>query len=154
MSTQSLSAPTSSLSLLLVQTQAARWKAATLDQLTGAHLYLSQVTSFMQLGMLWVKQFSGSLVNEDLKFGWIKNFCMYYRIIWHQLIGEIAVKDFSLTDFSGNPQLTMQFVTICNRDECFHLIVVVEHHSNVATRQEILIRLVTAEIVYTPYMSY
>ena len=27
-------------SLLIVQTQAARWKAATLDQLTGAHLYL------------------------------------------------------------------------------------------------------------------
>ena len=32
--------PISSLSLLLVQTQAARWKAATPDQLTGAHLYL------------------------------------------------------------------------------------------------------------------
>ena len=51
-----LSAPISSLSLLLVQTQATRWKAATPDQLTGAHLYLdiaiSQVTSFMQLGML------------------------------------------------------------------------------------------------------
>ena len=30
----------SSLSLLLVQTQAARWKAATLEQLIGAHLYL------------------------------------------------------------------------------------------------------------------
>ena len=28
------------LSLLLVQTQAARWKAATPEQLTGAHLYL------------------------------------------------------------------------------------------------------------------
>ena len=39
-STQALSAPISSLSLLLVQTQAARWKAATPDQLTGAHLYL------------------------------------------------------------------------------------------------------------------
>ena len=30
----------SSLSLLLVQTQEARWKASTLGQLTGAHLYL------------------------------------------------------------------------------------------------------------------
>ena len=30
----------SSLSLLLVQTQAARWKAATPEQLAGAHLYL------------------------------------------------------------------------------------------------------------------
>ena len=40
MSTQALSAPISSLSLLLVQTQAARWKAATPEQLTGAHLYL------------------------------------------------------------------------------------------------------------------
>ena len=40
MSTQALSAPISSLSLLLVQTQVARWKAATPDQLTGAHLYL------------------------------------------------------------------------------------------------------------------
>ena len=28
------------LSLLLVQTQAPRWKAATPEQLTGAHLYL------------------------------------------------------------------------------------------------------------------
>ena len=33
-----LSAPVGSLSLLLVQTQAARWKAAP-EQLTGAHLY-------------------------------------------------------------------------------------------------------------------
>ena len=32
--------PISSLSLLLVQTQAARWKAAIPEQLTGAHLYL------------------------------------------------------------------------------------------------------------------
>ena len=41
MSTQALSAPVSSLSLLLVQTQTARWKAATPEQLTGAHLYLA-----------------------------------------------------------------------------------------------------------------
>ena len=40
MSTQTLSAPISPLSLLLVQTQAARWKAATPEQLTGAHLYI------------------------------------------------------------------------------------------------------------------
>ena len=32
--------PISYLSLLLVQTQAAGWKAATPEQLTGAHLYL------------------------------------------------------------------------------------------------------------------
>ena len=37
---QALSAPISSLSLLLVQTQAARWKAATPEQLTCAHLYI------------------------------------------------------------------------------------------------------------------
>ena len=36
---QALSAPISSLSLVLVQTQAVRWKAATPEQLTGAHLY-------------------------------------------------------------------------------------------------------------------
>ena len=35
-----LSVPISSLSLLPVQTQAVRWKAATPEQLTGAHLYL------------------------------------------------------------------------------------------------------------------
>ena len=35
-----LSSPISSLSLLLVQTQVARWKAAAPEQLTGAHLYL------------------------------------------------------------------------------------------------------------------
>ena len=40
MSTQALSALISSLSLLFVQTQAARWKAATPEQLTSAHLYL------------------------------------------------------------------------------------------------------------------
>ena len=40
MSTQALSAPISSLSLLRVQTQAARWKATTPQQLTSAHLYL------------------------------------------------------------------------------------------------------------------
>ena len=40
MNTQALSAPNSSLSVLLVQTQAARLKAATPEQLNGAHLYL------------------------------------------------------------------------------------------------------------------
>ena len=40
MNTQALSAPISPLSLLLVQTQAARWKAAGPEQLTGAHLYI------------------------------------------------------------------------------------------------------------------
>ena len=35
-----LSAPISSLSMLLVQIEAARWKAATPEQLTSAHLYL------------------------------------------------------------------------------------------------------------------
>ena len=35
-----LIAPISSLLLLLVQTQAARWKATAPEQLTGAHLYL------------------------------------------------------------------------------------------------------------------
>ena len=40
MSTQTLSAPISSLSPLFVQTQAARWKVASPEQLTGAHLYL------------------------------------------------------------------------------------------------------------------
>ena len=42
MSTHALSTPTciSSLSLLLVQTQAARWKAVAPEQLTGTHLYL------------------------------------------------------------------------------------------------------------------
>ena len=40
MSTQAFSAPISSLSLLHVQTQAARWKAAAPEQLTGVHLYL------------------------------------------------------------------------------------------------------------------
>ena len=38
--TQVLSAHISSLSLFLVQTQAARWRAAAQEQLTGAHLYL------------------------------------------------------------------------------------------------------------------
>ena len=37
--TQALSAPISSLSLLLVQTQAAIWRAAVPEQLTCAHLY-------------------------------------------------------------------------------------------------------------------
>ena len=45
MSTQALSAPISSLSLLLVQTQAARSKAATPEQLTSAHLYLDMAKS-------------------------------------------------------------------------------------------------------------
>ena len=44
MSTQALLAPISSLSLLLVQTQAARWNAAGPEQLTGAHLCLDIVT--------------------------------------------------------------------------------------------------------------
>ena len=41
-STQAFSAPISSLSVLLVHTQAARWKAATPEQLTGAKLYLDK----------------------------------------------------------------------------------------------------------------
>ena len=53
MSTQALSAPISSLSLLLVQTQAARWKAATPDQLTGAHLYLDIAKFRLPLACSW-----------------------------------------------------------------------------------------------------
>ena len=45
MSTQALSVPSSSLSLLFLQTQVARWKAATPEQLTGAHLYLDKAKS-------------------------------------------------------------------------------------------------------------
>ena len=45
MSLQALSAPMSSLSLLLAQTQVARWNAATPAQLTGAHLYLDTAKS-------------------------------------------------------------------------------------------------------------
>ena len=45
MSTQAFSAPINSLSLLLVQTQAERWKAAAAEQLTGVHLYLDIATS-------------------------------------------------------------------------------------------------------------
>ena len=37
--------PISSLSLLLVQKQAVRWKAATPEQLTDAHLYLDMAKS-------------------------------------------------------------------------------------------------------------
>ena len=59
-STQALSAPISSLLLLLVQTQAARWKAATPEQLTGAHLYLDIVKSgylFHAIGnVMWLKE--------------------------------------------------------------------------------------------------
>ena len=46
MSTQALSAPISSLSMLLVQTQAARRNAAAPEQLTGAHLYLAESDNF------------------------------------------------------------------------------------------------------------
>ena len=47
--------PISSLSLLLVQTQAARWKAAAPQQLTGAYLYLDIAKS----GNLFHGYFSG-----------------------------------------------------------------------------------------------
>ena len=53
MSTQALAASISSLSLLLVQTQAARWKAATPDQLTGAHLYLDIAYVRLPLSCNW-----------------------------------------------------------------------------------------------------
>ena len=53
MSTQALSAPICSLSLLLVQTQAARWKAATPEQLTGAHLYLDIAKSGYLFHAVW-----------------------------------------------------------------------------------------------------
>ena len=50
MSSQALSAPISSQSLLHVQTQAARWKAAAPEQLSGAHLYLDIV----RLSLSWL----------------------------------------------------------------------------------------------------
>ena len=53
MSTQALSALISSLSLLLVQTQAARWKAATPDQLTGAQLHLDIAKVRLPLSCNW-----------------------------------------------------------------------------------------------------
>ena len=53
MSTQALSVPISSLSLLLVHTQVGRWKAATPDQLTGAHLYLDIAYVRLPLSCSW-----------------------------------------------------------------------------------------------------
>ena len=53
MSTQALSAPISSLLLLLVQTQAARWKPATQEQLIGAHLYLDHSWVRLPLSCSW-----------------------------------------------------------------------------------------------------
>ena len=47
----------SSLTLLLVQTQVARWKAATPEQLTNAHLYLDIAKS----GYLFYEFSSGVL---------------------------------------------------------------------------------------------
>ena len=55
-----LSAPISPLSLLLVQTQAARWKAADAEQLTGSHLYLDIAKS----GCLF-HGFSGGMHNSQ-----------------------------------------------------------------------------------------
>ena len=52
MSTQALSGPISSLSLLLVQTQVARWKAAGPEQLTSAHLYID--IAKVRLHLSWV----------------------------------------------------------------------------------------------------
>ena len=56
----------SSLSLLLVQTQAARWKAATPEQLTGAHLYLDIAKSgylfhWYSGGMVWYQSVHGAV---------------------------------------------------------------------------------------------
>ena len=55
---QALSAPISSLLLLLVPTQVARWKVAAPEQLAGAHLYLDIAKS----GYLFHGYFGGKII--------------------------------------------------------------------------------------------
>ena len=74
MSTQALSAPISSLSLLLVPTQAVRWKAATPKGLTGVHLYLDIAKSgylFHAVGNVMHRECPAMVHSETrhIKFG-------------------------------------------------------------------------------------
>ena len=67
---QDLSAPISSLSLPLVQTQAVRWKAAAPKQLTGGHLYVDIAKSGyifhgFSCGMYSVNKFVTTLLQGD-----------------------------------------------------------------------------------------
>ena len=76
MSTQALSAPIRSLSLLLVQTHAARWKSATPEQLTGAHLYLDIAKSgylFHVIGNVMWCHIVGGQCGTNIK--WRRNLC-------------------------------------------------------------------------------
>ena len=69
-STQALSTHISSLSLLLVQTHEARWKAAVPEQLTGTHVYLNIAKS----GCLFHCFPSGlGLVCQQMVWGWSVN---------------------------------------------------------------------------------
>ena len=74
MSTHALSAPISSLSLLLVQTQADRWKAASLDQLTDAHLYLDIALIRLPLSCIWecYESFQWSDIRREISFPKLK----------------------------------------------------------------------------------
>ena len=106
MSTQALSAPISSLSLLLVQTQAARWKAATPEQLTGAHLYLdisvrplalSRVENYATAWMdsWWVRQqilfdFRNRFLTKNMWVHKMTNIIHSYRFVKPYIIHNIA----------------------------------------------------------------
>ena len=70
MSTQALSGPISSLSLLLVQTQAAKWKAAGTEQLTGAHLYIdiAKVRLHLSWVFLWYESFQQTWIITCIYF--------------------------------------------------------------------------------------
>ena len=75
------------LSLLLVQTQAVRWKAVTPGQLTGAHLYLDITKS----GYLFYG-FSGGMINfrplvcpikyVPLNITFFYNTCQLEHVLW------------------------------------------------------------------------
>ena len=84
MSTQALSGPISSLSLLLVQTQAARWKAVGPEQLTGAHLEID-ITK-VRLTLSWVFQWYqvGSKLLRLIRY--------YYRPQSVKILGLYGIK--------------------------------------------------------------
>ena len=67
-----LLAPISPLSLLLVQKQAARWKAATPELLTGAHLYLNIAKSGFPIS--WLPRRYEDKCSRISKFFWPRTY--------------------------------------------------------------------------------
>ena len=98
-STQAWSGPISSLSLLLVQTQAARWKAAGPEQLTGVHMYID--IAKVRLPFSWVFQWHDHFCTLFVQRETLHNrYNMFVKLSYLYNRNRVLVKQYLYTEMA------------------------------------------------------